>query len=120
MEQVLGQISMFDVQNYKISDTDIRQALLKGSGFSNGKNRIYDYFSKENDLKKQAEFLKNEYGVGGWTGAIPGNFYSQLDHNAKGITIDNDHKKVNLSWIEVAKIIKELVNNNLYMGSDNN
>lgn len=120
MEQNVEQISIFDIEDKKITDIEIRQALSRGSGFNNGKSRINDYCKNENSLNKIAEFLKNEYGTGGWTSAIPENFYSQLDHNPKGITLNNDNATVSLSWIEVGKIIKELVNSNLYMEGDTN
>lgn len=120
MEQIVEQISIFDIEDKKITDIEIRQALSRGSGFNNGKSRINDYCKNENSLNKIAEFLKNEYGTGGWTDAISGNFYSDLDHNPKGITISTKNDKAKLSWLEVAKIIKELVNSNLYMEGDTN
>ena len=59
----------------------------KGSGFAQGNFRIYDQFNKGLDAKTNADFLKNEYGVGGSSHALPGSDHSWIDHDAKGITL---------------------------------
>lgn len=115
------QISMFDIDNNKITEDEITKALLRGSGIEDGKKRIYSFFSNEESIKKQADFLKNEYGVGGWNAAIPGYFCSELDHDTQGITLTkvddyfNKLDKKHFTWFEVAKRIKNLISSNEYM-----
>lgn len=44
------------------------QYAFHGTGFQNGKERVQEYFLKEPNSKKRIEFLKKEYGVGGFSG----------------------------------------------------
>ena len=37
--------------------------------------------------KENADFLKKEYGIGGQSGALPGNSSSNSEHDAKGILL---------------------------------
>ena len=85
--------------------------LTRGSSFSEGKYRIYTQFIKNEPADKNIAFLKNEYGQGGSSNAIPGTGYGE-DHDAKGITISDHYvtdTKVLLSWSYINKRIKELV-----------
>ena len=50
---------------FVISQEDIDSVLLRGSGFQNGKYRIYRQFQKNEDGKSNIDFLKKEYGTGG-------------------------------------------------------
>lgn len=47
------------------SDEEINELIKKGSGFEEGKERIYAYFKKHNDITERSTFLANEYGIGG-------------------------------------------------------
>ena len=50
------------------SDRSINNILRIGSGFVNGKYRIYHLYTAMNvNVKDKAIFLKNEYGIGGQT-----------------------------------------------------
>ncbi len=93
-----------------ITDDEIDADLLQGSSFSLGKQRIFDYFSEEHTLKEKAEFLKKEYGTGGYTHALSGSDGSMQDHNGKGIQYKKMFcKDVRLSWIQAAKRIEKLM-----------
>ncbi|AEB75878.1 hypothetical protein [Clostridium botulinum] len=104
-----------------ISELEICEVLLDGSGFSAGKLRIYKYFCKEHTIEEYKKFLKNEYGIGGWSGALKNAEYSSVDHYAKGIKILKKDIKFNviadifLKWNKVAIMIKRLVNQNIYL-----
>ena len=50
-----------------LSEDEIDENLRRGSGISGGKKRIADFFNETHTLSEQAEFLKNEYGIGGRT-----------------------------------------------------
>ena len=95
-----------------ITQNEIDSALTRGSGIESGKMRIFSYFLRETDSKQRADFLKNEYGTGGGTGAINGEGYE--DHDAKGLRlkrggISNPYDTVTLSWPQVAKRIDYLI-----------
>lgn len=109
----VAKASAFSIPNEIINDH-----LANGSGFRDGKYRIYEQFRKSLSQKENADFLKNEYGIGGGThaGGVSGYYY---DHNAKGICISkgfaDNATRINLNWIEVAKRIQLLINNDRYL-----
>lgn len=86
--------------------------LIKGSGFVDGKRRIYDYFVTHKD--NRAEFLKNEYGTGGTcSGEI------SFDTSPKGFVIrSTSEEKRTFTWSEVAKSIQYLIDNKLYYAQE--
>lgn len=86
-----------------ITQDEIDYALCIGSGFADGKFRIYEYFMDLHNQKENADFLKKEYGIGGQSGALPGNSSSNSEHDAKGILLEkgsllNPYTKVLLNW----------------------
>lgn len=98
---------------FVISQEDIDAVLLRGSGISDGKFRIYEQFLKQESPEKNAAFLKEEYGTGGAYPAAPDR---QLDewHDPKGIrisagSIGQPDAKVTLTWSKAAKRIGELI-----------
>lgn len=111
----VAKASAFSIPNEIINDH-----LANGSGFRDGKYRIYEQFRKSLSQKENADFLKNEYGIGGGThaGGVSGYYY---DHNAKGICISkgfaDNATRINLNWLEVAKRIQLLINNDRYLNT---
>ena len=104
---------------FVISQEDIDAVLLRGSGFSEGKLRIYAQFLKNETSAENAKFLKKEYGTGGSYPAVPGKPISE-DHNCKGILIrygrlTNPNAEVRLTWLKVAKRIGELIQADRYL-----
>lgn len=98
-----------------ITDDEINQDLSGGSSFSGGKKRIYDYFKERHTAKEKADFLKSEYGTGGYSHALSGARGSGQNHDAKGIFYDkSDCEKVKLNWTQVANRIDKLVDKGLY------
>jgi len=104
--------------SYKSDEEIYREAILHGSGFAGGKKRIIDFFASEYDDKKRIEFLKNEYGVGGWT-----TDYGCVDHNAGGLDFsykeeykqaNKQAKIVHSGWPMVAKEIEYLIQRGIY------
>lgn len=95
-----------EIDNYFIS---------RGSSVSGGKYRIYQYFSENHDSKEVNNFLKKEFGIGGYCN---GNFSES--HDAKGIcfSIGNltaPDDKVSIKWKDVAKRIRKLISEQRYM-----
>lgn len=52
---------------FVIPESELVRILQRGSGFEGGKIRIAAFYQKESDAAKRAAFLKEEYGIGGWT-----------------------------------------------------
>ncbi|MCD8090175.1 MAG: DUF3849 domain-containing protein [Clostridiales bacterium] len=99
-----------------ITDDEINEDLIRGSGFENGKSRIYTYFTENHTTQEKANFLKNEYGTGGHSHALSGAVYSGQDHDSNRITYKKAGcAEVNLNWRQVAVRIDELVKNNRYI-----
>ena len=92
----------------------IDHALQMGSSFEHGKYRIYSYFLQEHSNKEKAEFLKQEYGMGGSVTDYLGESFRQ-DTNAKGYTIQWKNYETTLKWTAVAKRIEELIVVGRYM-----
>ena len=89
-----------------------------GSGFSEGKMRIYRHFSESLSKEENIKFLKNEYGTGGHTDAIPGSGYWE-SHDAKGIEISDHYsvpeRRVLFKWNYIEKRISELIRLDRYL-----
>ena len=106
-----------------ITQDEIDYRLGRGSGFSNGSFRIYDYFKEGHDSKEAANFLKNEYGTGGSSHALAGADHSYEDHDAKGIklkkgNIGKPYAEVLLSWNVVEKRIRKLIEEDKYLSPE--
>ena len=103
---------------FTFSQEIIDAVLANGSGFFEGKMRIYEQFEKSLSAKENADFLKNEYG---WGGSYPVIIGAGIDesHDGKGITItkgigkENPH--ITLSWSQVEKRIGELIRMDRYL-----
>ena len=103
---------------FTFSQEIIDAILANGSGFFEGKMRIYEQFEKSLSAKENADFLKNEYG---WGGSYPVIIGAGIDesHDGKGITItkgigkENPH--ITLSWSQVEKRIGELIRMDRYL-----
>lgn len=48
----------------------IEEYIKHGSGFSGGKQRIIKYFAENHTISEKAEFLKSEYGIGGFWNSL--------------------------------------------------
>ncbi len=116
------QLSLFDLMD-KEEDADdkdkeelIKVSLRHGSGVEDGKYRIYDKYQQNPTKTEFAEFLKDEYGTGGWSSMDSDN---QM-HDAKGIVISSADKSivVNLKWNEVAERIANLIDDEEYFTSE--
>ena len=102
-----------------ITQDEIDESLKRGSGFSDGKKRIYEFFTEKHDLKEQADFLKNEYGVGGSSHALSAARGSGEWHDAKGIKYNKGNaKEIQLSWSNVARKINDLIKKNRYIDEE--
>jgi N12 class adenine-specific DNA methylase/adenine-specific DNA methylase len=101
----------------------IDYVLTRGSGVSEGKYRIQEQFLKKEGKEKNIAFLKNEYGIGGHSDAIPGSGLWE-SHEGKGITIaplgvakEEEKKSYLITWSAAEKRIGELIAADRYLNS---
>ncbi|MCI9000660.1 MAG: DEAD/DEAH box helicase family protein [Clostridia bacterium] len=94
----------------------IDSVLQEGGNTVNGKFRIYEQFNKSLSSRENAEFLKNEYGIGGRSADYNG---ISEDHSAKGIVLSagrgENEQILRLTWLQVEKRIRELINIDRYL-----
>lgn len=104
---------------FSVSQEDIDSVLQEGSGFEQGKYRIYRQFQKYEDSKSNAVFLKKEYGIGGGTHDYPDGIMGGSWHDAKGIAIEKNGSYTDpdliLSWSKVEKRLRELIKAGRYL-----
>lgn len=100
------------------SQEEIDRILTRGSGFDQGKMRIYQQMLRHESNDKNAEFLKHEYGIGG---SHPAFGLIDMNYGAKGIELSRSRQigeteiSVALNWKKVAKRINELVQLDRYL-----
>ena len=115
-----GQLRFLDGQaeekknEFTIPQAAIDYVLTRGSGVSEGKMRIYEQFQKQETGDKNIAFLKNEYGIGGYSDPIPESGYWE-QHDSKGIELRKGDLKVLLPWNKVVKRIGELIAADRYL-----
>ena len=100
-----------------ITDDEVNRDLTgRGSGFSGGKARIWNYWQENHSTKEKAEFLKHEYGTGGHSHACSGATHSGEDHDAKGVRYNKSGcDNVKMSWTQVAQRIDSLMQKGRYL-----
>ena len=121
-QYVPSQLSLFGEPVVYESDAEekaIYAALMRGSGFQDGKFRIEEFCKENHSINEFAKMLKDEYGTGGRSG---NEFYAFENYDSKGIEIilnrkyDNEKgKKIHLKWKKVAERISELVSKGEYI-----
>lgn len=101
---------------YFISE-DEKDWIVKGGGnVQNSKFRIAKFFGEEHTPKEKADFLKNEYGIGGH-----GTYGFNIDFDSKGLrykkgtSMSNPDAEVLMKWNEVAKRVDQLIAEDRYI-----
>ncbi len=122
------QLSLFDFiedtteQDDKEKEKEwlIKRELKRGSGFERGKMRICHEYAKNPMVGEYAEFLKREYGTGGYGCGEYDGWY-----DAKGIRFKyrNVEKwqtliEVHLKWNEVAYYVADLIDDDEYLTAE--
>ena len=99
-----------------ITEDEIAATLTRGSNIEGSKGRIYAYFKEKHIPKEQADFLKDEYGIGGRSHAVSGASHSGEDHSGKGVSLKKqDCPEIQLNWANVAKRISELIRKDRFL-----
>ena len=105
-----AEVSNTTTSAFSIPQEVIDATVRQGSGFVDGKMRIYEQFQKSFSTKENADFLKKEYGIGGSSHAGGFEGYSK-DFDAKGLEIykgyAEDRPRVMLKWSQVATLIEQ-------------
>ena len=116
--RVMADFTFAENRRY-ISDDEIDAMLAgRGSGVSGGKYRIYTYFKNEHTDKEKADFLRQEYGTGGY-----GSGGDDESHDSKGLfysrgEIGKPYDKGLLPWNKVAKRIETLIADSRYLSQE--
>ena len=101
-----------------LSQSAVDYVLCGGSDFSEGKMRIYRQFTESLSKEENIKFLKNEYGTGGHSDAIPASGFWE-GHDAKGIEISDHYsvpqRRVLLTWNYIESRLSELVKADRYL-----
>ena len=105
---------------FSLSQTEIENALRRGSNFENSKLRIWKIYQLQPDRKLRAKALAKEYapnGPGGSSHTYLDGSNGWLDHDSKGLTFEHypDHQKVLLRWDRVEKYIDLMIQSNRYL-----
>ena len=111
IEQIDRRAETEKVSAFSFSGEDIALALASGSGFAQGKERIAAYFEEDHTPKERAEFLKNEYGIGGQSWTFLDGSHGFLEYNARGIQLRSypEGQEQRFSWSDAAKRIGVLI-----------
>ena len=113
-----GPAELAEPQSF-ITEDEISETLAGGSSMAGGKGRIYAYFTADHTMKEKADFLKQEYGIGGRSHALSGADHSSEDHSAKGIRLTKGGcSPVELNWTKVAELISSLIRKDRYFAQE--
>lgn len=116
-----GEVSIPEKYTYTKPKTElvvphdyIRQVLLKGSGFSHGKRRIYHIFETVSDPGERVKQIKKEYGQGGAGWPVDGYGLHGYDtYHGKGIRFqwrdEEGEKDGYLNWNAVERELSVLI-----------
>ena len=102
---------------FSISDDEVNRVLQNGSGFANGKMRIQTLYASEHDPKKRADYLKDEYGLGGRSWTFSDGSRGFVDYSSKGMLLrsyEHDAER-RLRWPEVEKMLDALFRDGRYL-----
>lgn len=96
---------------FSVSQADLDNELVRGTGFRNGKYRVYQFYQTLHTQQDALAFLKKEYGIGGHSHTFLDGSSGFVDHDAKGIRFrvrGNDGEQ-NFSWRAIDSRLKELI-----------
>lgn len=104
------------LMSHFITEDEINHAMTRGSRFSDGKRRIWNYWQESHSSKEKADFLKNEYGTGGHSHALSGTSGSSEYYDSTGLRYKkNGCEEIKMSWIQAASRLDNLVHDNRYL-----
>lgn len=107
---------------FSIPQEEIDYLLCKGTGFQDGKYRVYLHYQEQHSTNETIDFLKHEYGTGGGTHIFINGTGGSHWHDSKGITLSKSgsfitNPELRLSWNQVEKRLGELIVADRYLNS---
>lgn len=98
---------------------NVEKELLSGTGFTDGKFRVYEFFINNSDRKDRIKFISREYGEGSHSFDFTDGSSGWANHNSKGLSItDSQNETIHLRWSNVIEIIDILINSDTYLSSE--
>ena len=107
---------------FDFTDEIVKSVLFRGTGVSGGKGRVVGAY-KSGML--DVNFLKKEYGWGGWTQDYPDGSSGMADHDSKGITLvrwrDSEGVEIEprqkrfIPWNSILPVIESMIENGEYV-----
>ena len=120
MYEQLDIFSCLEPQTEQTVFNPIEEFAKHGSGFANGKKRIIAFFAENENLTDRANFLKKEYGVGGFGMPCEKPFIvhgGNSDAKCCSCQYYNENMenvKVNISYSELERTIALMIEENRY------
>ena len=121
LEEQLNNINEAEIDNisaFSFTQEMIDKTLQQGSGFEQGKYRIYRQFQRSLSTNDNVLFLKNEYGIGGSSSAYSDANFG-IDYDSRGLKLvkgySDNRPELLLSWNKVAERVKFLIKDNRYL-----
>ena len=96
---------------FSVSQADLDNELIRGTGFKNGKYRVYQFYQTLHTQQDALAFLKKEYGIGGHSHTYLNGKGGFVDHDGKGLHFFNYNykEKHTITWKAVARRLRELI-----------
>lgn len=103
-----------------ITQDEIDAFLSRGGTYSDGRLTTYAFFIQDKSEKEKAEFIKEQYGIGGQSHALSGADHSHAEYNGKGVKLErgdygNPDVSILLKWPAVAKRVQYLIDHDSYL-----
>ena len=123
--QCEGQMTIFDYLNLETKNDEIsidemiKEAVIHGTGFAGGKQRVCELYQKDISATERAKKIKEEYGQGGAGWPLEGfglHGYNTFAQN--GLTLNwrdksGEHDTL-ITWNKIEKVIHKLINDGEY------
>ncbi|MBR3325264.1 MAG: DEAD/DEAH box helicase family protein [Clostridia bacterium] len=93
-----------------ISQEEIDSIIKEGGNVEHSKFRIYEHLVNPYNNERASEFLKNEYGQGGYS--IENGW---VDFNTKGLKIKKGDNEIILNWNKVAERVQKFIEDGTYL-----
>ena len=110
-------------QQMFITQDEIDAFLARGGAYSEGRLRTYSFYLLHADEKAMADFIKEQYGIGGSSHALSGADDSHANYDGKGLFLargayGNPYTSVLLSWNKVANRVAYLIKNDQFLQAE--
>lgn len=96
-----------------LSQEQIDKILIYGGVVEHSKFRIYDHLTNPYDNENPSDFLKKEYGDGGYSSEN-----GWIDFSSKGISVTKGENKTLLKWNNLAKRNIEIINEGRFFNEE--